>query len=167
MTDHLFSTVVESPVGDLTLIASDIGLRAILWPDDDQRVPLDDLPMPKPNHPILELTAAQLVEYFEGTRTRFDLPLDLRGTDFQIVAWESLSCIPFGQTATYAEQAERLGRPTAVRAVGAANGRNPVSIVLPCHRVVGKDGSLTGFAGGLEAKRFLLDLEQRDSRLAL
>ncbi|MGI9621646.1 MAG: methylated-DNA--[protein]-cysteine S-methyltransferase [Acidimicrobiales bacterium] len=167
MTEPLFSTSVDSPVGDLTLVASDAGLRAVLWPDDDHRVVLDVMPTPVESHPVLDRASRQLTEYFAGERCHFDIPLDLRGTDFQISVWHSLSAIPFGETSTYARQAEMLGRPTAVRAVGAANGRNPVSIVLPCHRVVGKDGSLTGFAGGLEAKRYLLDLEQGRSRLAI
>lgn len=150
----------SSPVGPLQLVASDAGLVAILWPDEREgRVKLGADPTTNPDHPILRKTADQLTEYFAGTRTTFDLPLDLRGTEFQVATWQSLATIPYGETATYSEQAARIGRPTAVRAIGAANGRNPVSIVLPCHRVVGADGSLTGFAGGLEAKHFLLDLE--------
>jgi len=108
---------------------------------------------------VLEETAAQLEEYFARARTSFDLPLDLRGTPFQVAAWEALAAIPYGETRAYAEQAARIGRPNAVRAIGAANGRNPISIVLPCHRVVGSDGSLTGFAGGLEVKAALLAFE--------
>ncbi len=100
-------------------------------------------------------------EYFAGRRTTFDIPLDLRGTEFQVTVWRALAEIPFGQTSTYGEQAARIGRPSAARAVGAANGRNPVSIVLPCHRIVGKDGSLTGFAGGLDTKQYLLDHERQ------
>ena len=102
----------------------------------------------------------QLTEYFAGERTTFDLPLDPVGTEFQVAAWRALGEIPYGETRTYGEQAAGIGRPTAVRAIGAANGKNPLSIVLPCHRVVGADGSLTGFAGGLDAKRFLLTHEQ-------
>ena len=102
----------------------------------------------------------QLREYFAGTRTGFDLPLDLQGTEFQVAAWKALAKVRFGQTATYAHQAASIGRPTATRAVGAANGRNPVAIVLPCHRIVGSDGSLTGFAGGLGVKQWLLDHER-------
>lgn len=150
----------ESPLGPLQLVASTKGLVAVLWPDDREgRVRLAETPTKNPDNDILSQTAAQLDEYFAGTRNSFDLPLDLRGTEFQVATWESLATIPFGETATYSEQAARIGRPTAVRAIGAANGRNPVSIVLPCHRVVGADGSLTGFAGGLKAKHFLLDLE--------
>ena len=110
---------------------------------------------------ILDETVRQLDEYFTGTRRRFDLTLDPVGTEFQVAVWRSLAEIAYGETATYGEQAARIGRPTAVRAVGAANGRNPLSIVLPCHRVVGSDGRLTGFAGGLDAKAYLLDHEAR------
>ncbi|MEO1060003.1 MAG: methylated-DNA--[protein]-cysteine S-methyltransferase [Actinomycetota bacterium] len=163
MTLHTRS--VPSPVGELRLVASDVGLRAVLWPDeDDDRVSFDDDLVPH-DHPILDAAAQQLGEYFAGERTEFDLPLDPHGTEFQVAAWKALAEIPYGETATYGEQAERIGRPTAVRAVGAANGRNPLSIVLPCHRVVGADGSLTGFAGGLDAKRTLLDLERGVARL--
>ena len=158
-TETLYSQLHESPVGALTLIASDRGLRAVLWPDD-QRVEVETEPVPGADHPVLSTAARQLDEYFAGDRLTFDVPLDLRGTDFQVEVWEALADVPFGQTSTYGQQAERIGRPTAVRAVGAANGQNPVSIVLPCHRVIGKDGSLTGFAGGLEVKRYLLDHEQ-------
>jgi methylated-DNA-[protein]-cysteine S-methyltransferase len=108
---------------------------------------------------VLAAAARQLEEYFAGERTAFELPLDLEGTRFQRAAWLALAEIPYGETVSYGEQARRLGRPHAVRAVGAANGRNPVPIVLPCHRVVGSDGSLTGFGGGLDVKRALLDHE--------
>ncbi|MEM8902903.1 MAG: methylated-DNA--[protein]-cysteine S-methyltransferase [Actinomycetota bacterium] len=156
---------VPSPVGELRLVASDVGLRAVLWPDeDDDRVRFDD-DLVEADHPVLDAAASQLAEYFDGDRTEFDLPLDPHGTEFQVAAWKALAEIPYGETATYSEQAERIGRPTAVRAVGAANGRNPLSIVLPCHRVVGADGSLTGFAGGLDAKRLLLDHERGAARL--
>ncbi len=116
---------------------------------------------------ILDETVRQLDEYFTGTRRRFDLTLDPVGTEFQVAVWRSLAEIAYGETATYGEQAARIGRPTAVRAVGAANGRNPLSIVLPCHRVVGSDGRLTGFAGGLDAKAYLLDHEARHDRWVL
>jgi len=113
--------------------------------------------------PVLEAAAEQLREYFAGERTSFDLPLALDGTPFQQEAWRALADIPYGETVSYGEQARRLGRPDAVRAVGAANGANPIAIVLPCHRVIGADGSLTGFGGGLETKRRLLDLERSPS----
>ena len=155
---HYFATM-PSPVGELTLVASDHGLRAILWPDDDDRVPLPEAMLEQQDRPMLTDAKRQLTEYFEGSRTEFDLPLDLRGTEFQKAAWQALADIPYGTTASYAEQASRIGRPTAVRAIGAANGRNPLSIVLPCHRVVGSNGSLTGFAGGLDSKQLLLQHE--------
>jgi len=158
MNDTHYSTVLPSPVGDLTIVATDQGVRAVLWPrDDDSRVALPETtPDPQRHHPVLAAAVAQLGEYFAGTRTTFDLPLDLRGTDFQLASWRALADIPFGATSTYGDVARGLGRPGAARAVGAATGRNPVSIVLPCHRVLGSDGSLTGFAGGLVTKRWLL-----------
>lgn len=166
-TTTLHSRQVPSPVGVLTLIASDDGLRAVLWPDDDGRVRFDDDVVAVDHHHVLDAAADQLAEYFAGDRTSFELPLDLRGTEFQVAVWSALADIPYGETSTYGAQAEAIGRPTAVRAVGAANGANPVSIVLPCHRIVGKDGSLTGFAAGLDAKRYLLDLEQGREQLPL
>ena len=151
----------ESPVGPLTLVASEHGLRAVLWPDDsDGRVRFSETMVEDPAHPVLVATATQLDEYFLGARTTFDIALDLVGTEFQVEAWGALCSIDFGATKTYAEQAARIGRPKAVRAIGSANGKNPVSIVVPCHRVVGADGSMTGFAGGIDTKRFLLDHEQ-------
>ena len=109
---------------------------------------------------LLHAAAQQLDEYFAGNRTSFDLPLDPVGTEFQLAVWRELTNIPFGQTTSYAQQARRIGNPKALRAVGAANGRNPLSIVVPCHRVIGTNGSVTGYAGGLERKRYLLALEQ-------
>jgi methylated-DNA-[protein]-cysteine S-methyltransferase len=155
---------MPSPVGTLTLVASSKGLAAILWENDKPaRVPLEPL-LDDDGHPILLAAEGQLREYFAGSRTAFDLPLDFRGTAFQKLVWAELLNIPFGETRSYAEIARTIGRPTAFRAVGAANGRNPISIIAPCHRVVGHNGSLTGFAGGLEAKLHLLNLE-RDARL--
>jgi len=151
---------LDSPVGSLTLVASDAGLRAILWPGDDLgRTGLAGGTLVPGRSDVLDVAAAQIEEYFARVRTSFDLPLDLEGTRFQVAAWEALAEIPYGETRTYAEQAVRIGRPGAARAIGAANGRNPISIVLPCHRVVGSDGSLTGFAGGIETKAALLAFE--------
>ena len=131
----------------------------MLWPDErDGRVTFDDEPAAGTNT-IVSAAARQLDEYFAGTRRTFDLPLDLRGTEFQQQVWLSLPKIPYGETSTYAKQAATIGRPRAVRAVGSANGRNPLSIVLPCHRIVAANGSLAGFAGGLDTKRWLLDHE--------
>jgi methylated-DNA-[protein]-cysteine S-methyltransferase len=154
-----FSKTVDSPVGRLTLVASDDGLAAILWEKDNpSRVPLH-IVGEAPSHPVLVETARQLDEYFAGTRTAFALALDFAGTDFQRKVWEALLTIPFGETRSYAQIAKHIGHPNAVRAVGAANGRNPISIVAPCHRVIGSTGKLTGFAGGLSAKAHLLALE--------
>jgi methylated-DNA-[protein]-cysteine S-methyltransferase len=158
----LHSTTHRTPVGELTLVASDQGLRAILWPKlSPTRAGIHPRPHRNPDHPILVQTAAQLDEYFAGARTTFEIPVDLRGTRFQLAAWRSLADIPFGTTTSYGRQAAALGIPTAARALGAANGANPVCIVLPCHRVIGADGSLTGFGGGLPTKQWLLDHEAR------
>lgn len=149
----------ESPVGTLKLVASDSGLVAILWENDDpKRVRLDDL-VSSSDHPILEHAHVQLNEYFAGRRHAFSIPLDMRGTPFQKQVWQALTEIPFGETRSYSQLAMQLGNSGASRAVGAANGRNPISIVVPCHRVIGSSGKLTGFAGGLEAKALLLRLE--------
>lgn len=150
-----------SPVGTLRLVASERGLAAVLWENDNpRRVPLSDLR--EASHRLVLVAAErQLAEYFAGTRTQFDLPLDFRGTAFQKQVWFALLAIPFGETRSYADIARTIGRPTAFRAVGAANGRNPISIIAPCHRVIGINGSMTGFAGGIEAKRRLLDLERK------
>lgn len=158
-SDTIYSRTIDSPVGPLTAVATDQGLRAVLWPEDE-RIDFESSPVEFSDHPVLDAVATQLEQYFAGDRVVFDVPLDLHGTDFQVSVWRALAEIPFGETSTYGDQAARIGRPKAARAVGAANGRNPVSIVLPCHRIVGKDGSLTGFAGGLETKRFLLDHER-------
>jgi methylated-DNA-[protein]-cysteine S-methyltransferase len=162
----LFSSHVDAPVGRLLLVGSDAGLRAILWPTERVgRVRLPELE--HRDHPILQATAEQLGQYFAGARRTFDLPLDLHGTPFQVRAWRALTEIPFGRTASYTEQAARLGATNAARAIGAANGRNPISIVLPCHRLVASNGSLAGFAGGLDVKRWLLHFEaEEDGRCA-
>lgn len=158
----LYSSAHRTPVGKLTLIASDQGLRAILWPKlSSTKAGIHPRPHRNPEHPILVKTAAQLDEYFAGSRTAFDILLDLQGTRFQLAAWRSLADIPYGTTTSYGRQAAALGIPTAARAVGAANGANPVCIVLPCHRVIGANGSLTGFGGGLPTKQWLLDHEAR------
>lgn len=152
---------VASPLGALKLVASDAGLAAILWPNDDPaRVRLGATEA-NPAHPLLCDAACQLDEYFAGKRTAFSLPLDFGGTAFQRSVWQALLTIPYGETRSYREIARQIGRPAAVRAVGAANARNPLSIVAPCHRVIGATGKLTGFAGGLSAKEFLLRLESR------
>jgi methylated-DNA-[protein]-cysteine S-methyltransferase len=161
----LATKTTRSPVGELKLVASDRGLVAVLWPGDGpRRVRLDDTVMDE-KHPILIETAGQLSEYFDGRRKRFSIPLDMRGTPFQKDVWNALLRIPFGDTRSYQQLANQLGNPQATRAVGAANGRNPISIIVPCHRVIGSSGRLTGFAGGLEVKARLLELERGDGRL--
>jgi methylated-DNA-[protein]-cysteine S-methyltransferase len=151
-------------VGALHLLASDAALIAVVWRIGRH----SDLPFAEArldaNQPVLRETARQLDEYFAGQRREFDLPLDPRGTDFQRSVWTALRAIPFGETRSYGELARQLGNPSAMRAVGAANGGNPISIVVPCHRVIGANGSLTGFGGGLDAKAWLLAHEapQRD-----
>lgn len=158
---HAYKTM-KTPVGELTLVASEHGLAAILWENDDpKRVPLGETRRDD-RHPVLVETERQLNDYFAGRRTRFEIQLAAEGTAFQKDVWAALSSIPFGQTRSYAQIAQQIGRPKAVRAVGAANGRNPISIVVPCHRVIGSNGKLTGFAGGLEAKSVLLKLENRN-----
>lgn len=150
---------MPSPVGQLTLVARDGKLTAILWEKErPNRVRLGAL-QEASNSPILLETERQLKEYFAGARNRFELELDFAGTDFQKKVWQALLTIPFGETRSYSQIATQIGNPKAVRAVGAANGRNPISIVAPCHRVIGASGGLTGFAGGLEAKQYLLALE--------
>jgi methylated-DNA-[protein]-cysteine S-methyltransferase len=159
-----FSKTIGSPVGALTLIASERGLAAILWENDDPaRVRLGHATVAA-DHPLLVEAEAQLNEYFAGRRKAFDLPLAFEGTTFQKQVWTALLAIPFGETRSYSEIARAIDRPSSSRAVGAANGRNPISIVAPCHRVIGSNGALTGFAGGLEVKARLLALEGARSR---
>jgi methylated-DNA-[protein]-cysteine S-methyltransferase len=150
---------MSSPVGRLTLVATDHGLAAILWEHDRPgRVRLD-VGAEVNDHPVLVETERQLEEYFAGRRTLFALKLDATGTAFQRQVWNALLTIPFGETRSYGQIARQIGNPSAVRAVGAANGRNPLSIVIPCHRIVGSTGALTGFAGGVDVKAHLLAFE--------
>ncbi|WP_281407150.1 methylated-DNA--[protein]-cysteine S-methyltransferase [Methylobacterium sp. WL9] len=152
---------MASPLGALTLVASAQGLSAVLWEDDDPlRVRLGET-REDAAHLVLAEAERQLSEYFAGRRRSFSLDLDFQGTPFQSRVWRALLTIPFGETRSYKQIAMQIGSPTAVRAVGAANGRNPISIIAPCHRVIGASGKLTGFAGGLAAKDFLLRLEGR------
>jgi methylated-DNA-[protein]-cysteine S-methyltransferase len=150
---------VDSPVGRLKLVASDEGLAAILWGNDRPRRVRLDLAAEDPCHAVLVDAERQLEEYFGGQRRTFSLTLDPAGTPFQRKVWNALLTIPFGETRSYREIANEIGNPSATRAVGAANGRNPLSIVAPCHRVIGSTGKLTGFAGGLDTKAYLLALE--------
>jgi len=163
-TRQFVRKTMASPVGQLWLYASDAGLAALLWREDNGRH-LPGAAVTGKDHPTLVETERQLREYFAGARRSFDLPLDFHGTDFQRLVWTTLLAIPYGETRTYAQVAESIRNPSAVRAVGAANGRNPISIIAPCHRVVGSDGSLTGFGGGLENKAKLLALESAQADL--
>jgi len=157
---------VSSPVGTLKLVASDKGLAAVLWENEDpKRLRLGEAEE-RPDHPVLVEAERQLGAYFAGELTRFDIALDLVGTEFQKKVWAALLEIPFGETRSYGQIAAQLGKPATARAVGAANGRNPISIIAPCHRLIGSDGSLTGFAGGLGSKRYLLDLESAVAKVA-
>jgi methylated-DNA-[protein]-cysteine S-methyltransferase len=148
----------DSPVGPLLLAADDAALRVIEFPSPRHAVPRDATWIGGGNA-ILDAVRVQLDGYFTARRRSFELPLGPRGTAFQCTVWRALADIPYGTTISYAQLARRVGKDTAMRAVGAANGRNPLPIVLPCHRVIGSDGSLTGFGGGLPTKRFLLELE--------
>ena len=150
---------MPSPVGTLTLVASDHGLAAVLWENDRPRRVRLNLEAEENGHPVLVEAERQLAEYFAGRRQQFTLKLDVAGTHFQRQVWNALLTIPFGETRSYRQIANQIGNPRAVRAVGAANGRNPLSIVAPCHRVIGSSGALTGFAGGLDVKARLLALE--------
>ncbi len=159
--DIFYTTWYSSPVGKLTLIGSSRGLYAILWESDSpSRVKLPEEMTVKDDYPLFVETKMQLAEYFDGSRKVFDIPLDMSlGTQFQKKAWQALLQIPYGERRSYAEQAILIGNKNATRAIGGANSRNPFSIIVPCHRVVGSKGKLTGFAGGLEVKRKLLELE--------
>ncbi len=157
-----FYKIIKSPVGKLKLIASDRGLSALLWENDNpKRVVFKNLSANE-NHPILLESEQQLQEYFAKKRQSFKLDLDFHGTEFQKKVWQALITIPFGKTKSYGEIAVQIGKPKASRAVGAANGKNPISIIAPCHRVIGSSGKLTGFAGGLKIKAFLLNLEKAE-----
>ena len=158
--DRHYFTTVDGQFGNLTLVATDRGLRALLWPDDSaSRVPLPSELVADHNHSVLATARLQVEEYLSSDRTEFDLKFDLRGTEFQQEVWLGLASIALGETSTYGELAMRIGRRKAIRAVGAAVGRNPISIILPCHRVIGASGDLTGFAGGIETKRSMLAFE--------
>ena len=158
----LYKRIMDSPVGPLTLIASDDGLRAVLWKAEKaDRVAVGDAADADDPNGVLAAAVDQLEEYFAGDRRSFDLPLDPVGSGFQQSAWDALCTIPYGETVSYGEQARRLGDVRKARAVGAANGRNPISIIVPCHRVIGADGSLTGFAAGIETKAWLLAHERK------
>ena len=147
----LASRTIATPIGDLTVVASAVGVRAVHWGREPGHGGGEDAAIAH-----LEQAVGQIEEYFRGERSEFDIRLDLEGTEFQRLVWRALAAIPFGETRSYGAVAETVGRPSAARAVGAATGRNPAPIIVPCHRVVGASGALTGFAGGLDAKRALL-----------
>ena len=156
--DTLLIARIISPIGTLTLTSNGHALMRVSVADPEDSAPNE---VPPDADDILSAAREQLDAYFDMRLTRFDLPLESRGTEFQRRVWDTLRAIPFGETISYAELARRIDKPKAVRAVGAANGRNPLMIVVPCHRVIGADGSLTGFGGGIERKRWLLDHEAR------
>lgn len=157
MPQHTTATRrIDSPVGPLVLMASPKGLAGLFF---GHRAPEDGRPPDDPDSPHLNAAESQLGEYFRGDRTCFELKLDARGTAFQERVWQQLTTIPFGTTWSYGDIARNLENPGAVRAVGLANGSNPISIIVPCHRVIGADGSMTGFGGGLEIKQQLLTHE--------
>ncbi|TYB49231.1 methylated-DNA--[protein]-cysteine S-methyltransferase [Actinomadura chibensis] len=154
--------VLDSPVGDLTLVAVDGGLAGLYMEVQRHRPPEESLGVPgDPEDEPFASAAEQLSAYFAGDLTEFDLPLNLQGTPFQQRVWTALQQIPYGETTTYGQLAAELGKPSASRAVGLANGRNPISVIVPCHRVVGANGDLTGYGGGLDRKRYLLDFERK------
>ena len=154
-----FHKLMSSPLGKLTLVANERSLIGILWENDLIRRTQMEIGQLVKQTSILQAVEIQLLEYFDGKRHDFDLPIEFEGTPFQTKVWRALQRIPYGETRSYSELASEIGSPNAYRAVGTANGRNPISIVVPCHRVIGASGDLAGFAGGLDAKAFLLNLE--------
>jgi methylated-DNA-[protein]-cysteine S-methyltransferase len=153
---------MPTSIGRLRLAADTHGLREVWFEDDKYRTTLPTYWLR--DNTKVDFARQQLEQYFDGTRQAFDLPLHPLGTPFQLAVWSALAQIPYGATVSYADIARRIGHPQAVRAVGAANGRNPIPIIVPCHRVIGSNGSLTGFGGGLPTKRFLLAMEDRVAR---
>jgi methylated-DNA-[protein]-cysteine S-methyltransferase len=149
---------IDSPIGPLTIVLDDDGQLAELRFDRGDEPPsFSRQPATDNQQPVI----TQLTEYFAGKRKTFDLELGMRGTEFQLAVWNELTRIPYGDTISYSDLARRIGRPAAIRAVGAANGANPVPVIVPCHRVIGANGSLTGYGGGIERKQWLLALEGR------
>lgn len=157
---NLYLKEMKTPVGRLFLVADDNALRTLAFESNWPLLKSKLENINKKETLLLTQVETQLSEYFEQKRKKFDIPIHLEGTAFQKKVWQALSHIPYGQTATYQEQAIKIKSPHAVRAVGRTNGLNPISIILPCHRVIGKSGKLTGYAGGLSAKEFLLRLEK-------
>lgn len=157
----LHRMTMTTPIGPLTLVASDAGLREIRLPLDERYPPTPATP--STDHPILRAARRELDEYFRGERRTFDVPLDQVGSPFQKAVWAALATIPYGVTESYGQLADRIGKPGAARAVGGANGRNPIPIIVPCHRVIGANGALTGYGGpsedGIAMKRWLIGHE--------
>jgi methylated-DNA-[protein]-cysteine S-methyltransferase len=162
LSNNVVYDEMDSPVGKLTIIASPEELHAVLWDIDRKDAHYEKIisALTKSENKTILQTKKQLTEYFQGKRKIFDLPIALHGTDFQIQVWNELLKIPYSKTVSYAEQAEKIGNRNKARAVGAANGLNPISIIIPCHRVIGSNGSLVGFGGGIDKKAYLLQLEQ-------
>jgi methylated-DNA-[protein]-cysteine S-methyltransferase len=160
-------TEIPSPLGALLLTADDGALTGVHFPGQKHDRPPQPDWQRADDEPVLAAARAQLAEYFDGRRAGFDLPLALHGTSFQRAVWQALLSVPFGATSTYGAIAAAIGRPSAVRAVGAAIGANPIGIIVPCHRIIGRGGRLTGYAGGLDRKAKLLALEDRAARFAL
>lgn len=159
--------VLDTPIGPLTVIVGAGAVRGVRFARPDGAADIPDgldgqvsTDPERPDDPVLADVVHQLHEYFDGHRQQFDLPLAPEGTEFQRRCWDALLTLPYGQTTTYRDQAARLGQPSAVRAVGAANGRNPIPVIIPCHRIIGANGHLVGFGGGLAAKAWLLDHER-------
>jgi methylated-DNA-[protein]-cysteine S-methyltransferase len=158
-----YYAIAKSPIDDLLLVTDGSALTGVYFVQGNHIQAMKRRWMLQPNHPVLQEAAKQLREYFTGKRNTFSLPLRLAGTDFQKKIWREIARIPYGETVTYSDLAERAGAPRAVRAAGMSTGQNPVSIIIPCHRVIGKSGSLVGFGGGLKRKRYLLDLENAEA----
>lgn len=158
-----YSTHKTRLLGDLLLTADATHLTGLYFLDCEHAPPVENAPVKdwllNPQHTVFQQAREQLEEYFRGERTAFSIPVRWHGTDFQQSVWREIARIPHGQTITYSELARRAGKPDAIRAAGTATGRNPIGIIIPCHRVVGKNGSFGGYAGGLERKRRLLDLD--------
>ncbi len=162
-TGSLFYTTIDSPIGELLLLGDDRALHGLYM--QEGRKPVKISPQWQRSAAPLEGVRAQLREYFAGDRVAFETPLAMDGSQFELRVWRALTEIPYGETVSYGEIAKRVGRPSAARAVGLANGRNPIAVIVPCHRVIGANGTLTGYGGGLERKRLLLELEQGQGRL--
>src|SRR5271155_3294700 len=164
-TQEMYYTSMESPIGELLLLGDGHSLHGLYM--QGARRPVHIAPRWRRSPAPFADLVGQLRQYFAGTRERFDAPLSMKGTDFECSVWRALQQIPYGQTVSYGQIAQRIGEPAAARAVGAANARNPIAVIVPCHRVIGADGALTGYGGGLERKRLLLELEQGQVRLRL